>query len=286
MIKGLDVASVDGNKNPDWTKAKEAGFSFAIPRAAYGTSKDAIFDVEWVKLKIAGYVRGGYLFLRFPRDGKSVPSPTAQAEALCKIVGQLTPDCYPPTIDLEFPGGASATDMTPTQLITGFVDAWDVLATFYGVAPMIYTSARVIREDLHNLPFPNRVLDSPLWLARYYYNSGPAVINPPEQMAPPPVPPQWGDVDAWWLHQYQGDATGVPGFTNTVDLNRFNTMSRGAVGTRVKWVQRRLKLTGAAVDGKFGPATEAALRKFQTAKGLVSDGMIGPKTFAYLCWVK
>jgi len=286
MIKGLDVASVDANKSIDWTAAKQVAFTFAIPRAAWGTSQDSIYAAEWLKLQRAGYVRGGYLFLRFPSNGKPAPSPTAQATAMCNIVGSLTPDCLPPSLDVEFPGnGASDTGMTVAQLIAGIMEAWDVLYNFYKVAPMVYTSARVIREDLNDKPFPVRMLTSPLWLARYYYNSGPAVANPPDSMAPPPVPTQWNDPDWWWVHQYQGDATGVPGFTNTVDLNRFNPMSKGAAGERVKWVQRRIGLTGASVDGKFGPATDAALRRFQTAQKLTVDGLIGPATFARLCWV-
>lgn len=286
MIKGLDVASVDSNKSINWTSAKEVGFSFAIPRAAWGTSKDSIYDAEKAKLTAAGYVRGGYLFLRFPYKGKAAPTPAAQAAMMCSIDPNITPNNFPPALDVEFPGdGASETGMTTAQLIAGIMEAWDVLYGYYKVAPIVYTSARVIREDLNNKPFPARMLKSPLWLARYYYNSGPAVMYPPDSMAPPPVPPQWVDDSNWAIHQYMGDATGVPGFTGTVDLNRFNTMSRGAVGERVKWVQQRLGFTGTSVDGKFGPATETAIRKFQAAKGLTVDGLVGVRTFTYLCWV-
>jgi peptidoglycan hydrolase-like protein with peptidoglycan-binding domain len=35
-------------------------------------------------------------------------------------------------------------------------------------------------------------------------------------------------------------------------------------------------------DGKFGPATESAVKRLQKANGLVADGIVGPKTLAKL----
>jgi hypothetical protein len=39
-------------------------------------------------------------------------------------------------------------------------------------------------------------------------------------------------------------------------------------------------LTASGVDCRFGPATTAATKRWQTDRGLVSDGIVGPKTFA------
>jgi len=36
------------------------------------------------------------------------------------------------------------------------------------------------------------------------------------------------------------------------------------------------------IDGRFGPATRAAIVTFQASKNLAQDGIIGPKTWAAL----
>jgi Putative peptidoglycan binding domain len=56
-------------------------------------------------------------------------------------------------------------------------------------------------------------------------------------------------------------------------------LRRGAHGPDVELLQRRLAEAGfrpGRVDGAFGPATEAALRAFQQARGLLADGVAGP----------
>lgn len=56
-------------------------------------------------------------------------------------------------------------------------------------------------------------------------------------------------------------------------------IKRGMSGSAVEYVQA---LAGALVDGQFGPATEEAVKKFQTKNGLPSDGVVGPQTLAAL----
>ena len=60
------------------------------------------------------------------------------------------------------------------------------------------------------------------------------------------------------------------------------TISRGATGDAVKRLQRALRRTpdlGLALDGVFGPATDAAVKEFQQGAGLTVDGIVGSNTW-------
>ncbi len=66
-------------------------------------------------------------------------------------------------------------------------------------------------------------------------------------------------------------------------------VSRGSEGDPVRAVQSQFRArrgqgsdeegTGLAVDGIFGPQTDAAVRAFQDAAGLNRDGIVGPRTW-------
>ena len=52
----------------------------------------------------------------------------------------------------------------------------------------------------------------------------------------------------------------------------------------VRPLQQLLRARGqtVAVDGSFGPQTEAAVRAFQGSRGLAADGIVGPQTWSRL----
>ncbi|RRR70547.1 peptidoglycan-binding protein, partial [Streptomyces sp. RP5T] len=61
----------------------------------------------------------------------------------------------------------------------------------------------------------------------------------------------------------------------------------GDKGQRVVQVQcmltkRGYSVGGSGVDGEFGRDTQAAVKQFQSAKGLEVDGQVGPNTWAAL----
>jgi murein L,D-transpeptidase YcbB/YkuD len=61
------------------------------------------------------------------------------------------------------------------------------------------------------------------------------------------------------------------------DVRARPVLKLGSRGDEVRIVQNILGIT---VDGIFGPATEAAVKKFQTAAKIPADGIIGPATYA------
>ena len=62
-------------------------------------------------------------------------------------------------------------------------------------------------------------------------------------------------------------------------------VAQGSTGDAVRAVQSQIdhyRPGYAVVDGIFGPDTDEAVRRFQTRSGLVSDGVVGPKTWEAL----
>jgi peptidoglycan hydrolase-like protein with peptidoglycan-binding domain len=200
-------------------------------------------------------------------------------------VGPLERSDFPPTVDVEFESteGRPGTGLTIGQALEWVEAAWQVLFEVYGAAPLLYTSERIWVEEFDNAPAP-RLIESPLWLAKPWPWAVRTLARRDaaffaDGRHDPRVPRPWGS--QWFIHQYQGDALGFPGFSATVDINRFRTTSDGAAGDHVKWMQRRL---GIDESGAFDAATREAAVAHQSANGLVADGIVGPKTFASLCW--
>lgn len=98
-----------------------------------------------------------------------------------------------------------------------------------------------------------------------------------------------GDMIAW---QFTSNGT-VAGMTKRVDISEWYedannirvakpVLRRGSKGSEVAYLQDNLCRFGFVidVDGRFGPATEAAVIGWQIANDLVGDGIYGPKSYA------
>jgi peptidoglycan hydrolase-like protein with peptidoglycan-binding domain len=68
----------------------------------------------------------------------------------------------------------------------------------------------------------------------------------------------------------------------TTTIAPWPVVARPMQGPAVQALQHLLRHHGQtiAADGIFGPMTEAAVKAFQSSKGLAADGKAGPKTFA------
>jgi len=283
MIVGVDFAAIDGNDYVKWPKfmmaCRDAGSSpaFAIFRSAWGVAPDATIQREWKRAQSYGLVTGAYLYLRMRTDQR----PEDQVHVFADNLGAITARDLPPIVDVEDTG-------VPADVELEYVyRACTAILGIYGVWPMIYTSARVWHDDLQDRP-AGAITDCPLWLAKPW----PWAERSPGRLSgvpfttnqyDPVVPQSWG-AGNWWMHQYQGDAVSVPGFTHTVDLSRFHVMRPGETGARVAWVQRRM---GWPVTSTFDAPMAARVRALQSAysaSGLVVDGVIGPQTFPLIAW--
>jgi len=278
VIVGIDEASVDGNAPPDLAALKAAcqaagsSLGFAFFRGAWGTWPDSLLDQRWVAAKRAGLTVGAYLYLRMTNS----QPPEDQVHAFADHVGMLNADDFVPALDIEDAG------FPPEKALEWSTRAWEELSKIYGARPIVYLSSRVGTEVLGGLSLGG-IADSPLWVTKPW----PWKERTAAHLAydgPPAVPAQWesGGQENYWFYQYQGDSMPCPGFSSTVDLNRFNTARLGSKFGRVSWVQRRLGITQ---SGVFGADTEAAVKAFQKQSHLVEDGIIGPKTAARLFWL-
>lgn len=85
-------------------------------------------------------------------------------------------------------------------------------------------------------------------------------------------------VVAYRLRPGSGASSAVPASTSQMNPGS-RTLRRGDEGTDVVYLQARL---GVTADGKFGGATEAAVRTYQGTHGLSPDGVVGRQTWSSL----
>jgi peptidoglycan hydrolase-like protein with peptidoglycan-binding domain len=72
---------------------------------------------------------------------------------------------------------------------------------------------------------------------------------------------------------------------NKAKENRQKDSSKAEFKPTAKEIQTALKNAGydpGSLDGKIGPRTRQAIKDYQKSKGLVPDGVVGPKTWASL----
>lgn len=114
-------------------------------------------------------------------------------------------------------------------------------------------------------------------------------VTPTPTPAPTPTPSAQGSASVAELQaecNRQGfSAQKVDGIAGPITLAGCPTVKTGAKGNITKWIQNKLNSLGyncGAADGIFGQNTKNAVIVFQRAKGLSTDGIVGPRTWSKL----
>lgn len=295
MLRGIDVSSVQGSV--PFAKLAAMDIRFCIAKCQQGNDgKDPFFERNIKACAEHGIVSGEYHFA-YPLPHLD---PKKQAEgffAASKGAADL-----PPFIDAEWPEPAVKDPATgalkypwrkwgcTASQISDFLAACCARMTeLFGRKPIIYTYpwwwAEVAKAGDASVAW---AADYPLWMASYK-------TGWPKQGEKPAIPKPWKD----WLF-WQFDGNGGLRFPNGVDadFNVFNgtevNLQAWAAGqsapapvptrfdfTKMADVQARLREFGfdpGPIDGVFGSKTRAAVVGFQFSRGLVADGIVGPKT--------
>ena len=165
MKKALDISKHQNTFAP--AKARAAGISTVILRAAYGASRDARFERFAADCKAAGLAIGAYIFLThhyYNKNGGSVQAARdilrQQVSALLETLAGRGVTSWV-ALDQELEAGQTMS-LTPAENTDLLNEAARWLRDA-GYAPCVYCSASWAKSRL-----VVEQLDCPLWLAYYY----------------------------------------------------------------------------------------------------------------------
>ena len=272
-IYGIDVSAWQGTI--DWAKVKKAGCGHAVLKInTKSLTADRQFAANIKGCKAQGIPYGVYRYVYESTEAAAKKAARAVVELLKKY------DAAPGTVvwwDVEDASIKAAAKTTLTASILAAQKVVESAGYGFGVYCGKYWYDSVLQT---------KQLSCPFWIARYPSTKAVAFgAAPSAQYKPNTTQPLWG-----WQYSSKGV---VPGISGNVDLNQIygvaavtsypvpaRTLRKGNRGDDVKWLQQRLNVYGAglAVDGDFGPVTEAAVKEYQLRHGLAVDGIVGPVT--------
>lgn len=263
MLLGVDVSHHQDPDSIDWPKFVAAGVKFAYVRATYGVGQDETFQKHIQRARQAGVLTGAYHFLRF----KTSHPAEAQAEAFLEALEPLAPHAnvfLPPMLDLE---DNSFDDTIRTaddrRRYVAMANAWlKIVEQRLGRLAGIYTRASFFDDTVGG---PVGFSARPLWVA--HYTTRPA----------PNIPQSWAR-HALWQYTESGQ---LPGFTGTLDLNRFE----GSAADLQAFAVGHSFTDGPAIDpereSRFAPlgSTSTVLRVAAKGLSLRSAPVISTQSF-------
>lgn len=287
MKRGIDVAKWNGII--DWRLVKAAGVEFVILKVINksGKTEDA-FERNYLGAMAEGLPVGVYNYSyattvqKAQQDAQRVLG-TLRGRALqCKVWLDVEDTCQ----------------MRLGRRLVEIINAYKAIIEGAGYEFGVYTGLSFYNSYIK--PYA-ALINCPFWIARYPSSKTAYITgNPLAGKKPSIIHMLWG-----WQWTSSGS---IPGISGKVDINIMYaemdadtgqvvagnpfmeptyTLYRYRIGMKkehVMWLQYELNELryGLAVDGKFGKATDAALRDAQKILGLVVDGKCGPATRAKL----
>lgn len=165
FVNGIDVSDFQGNAI-DWSRVRNAGYSFAIAKATQSTGNvQASFPHNISGIRAAGMVAGAYHFLSWTTD------PAAQAEHFLSNYTPRNGD-LPPTLDCEAVPQGMASDACVNQ-ISRFLEAYE--RHLHGARMMLYMSFSFPDDHLNG---GTGFSGHPLWVAAYNSSTDVSGVTP------------------------------------------------------------------------------------------------------------
>lgn len=279
-LYGIDVSKWNGTIN--WDKVNT---DFVICKITQkNNSVEPSFEKNYAGATAKGLPVGAYRYVY----AQTIAEAKAEANAVVKILnGRKLAGWF--WIDME----DSSIKRLGKQKLTAIIDAEAEILEAAGYKVGIYCNREWYNKVLDSAELKNRYL---FWIARYpLYDNG----KLKESLSPK-------SYAAIWQYSSKGKVDGISGNVDmniayvdfivkedvpTVEKEPEDTpiingdpfpLKNGSRGDNVDWVQRMLAykfgINCESVDGKFGDATEIAVKEFQLMYGLKIDGIVGNAT--------
>ena len=187
-VRGVDVSYYQGTI--DWQVLAQQGVDFAFIKATEGSDhNDTQFVQNWEDAKAVQIYVGAYHFFSFESSG---------AEQAANFIAAVpkTENTLPPVVDFELYGdGQTLPSTTETRAI--LTELLDQLEAYYGVKPIIYTTAYA-----HFKYLLGHYSGYKIWMSNYKYQP---YMN-------------W----TFWQYSDQGQLDGYDGDQIHIDLNVYH----------------------------------------------------------------
>jgi GH25 family lysozyme M1 (1,4-beta-N-acetylmuramidase)/peptidoglycan hydrolase-like protein with peptidoglycan-binding domain len=294
--EGIDVSHWQGTI--DWKQVAASGVSFAYIKATEsGTYVDPQYTTNIKAAHTVGILRGAYHFAR-PGDSYSAQTQADHFVQQATVNGTLGE--LPPALDLEDAGRLSKDKLT--AWVQSFVYR---VQTKAGRRMVLYVSPVFAQASLNA-----SLSDIPLWVADWGVSEPPNFDGWTQWMFwqytnQGHVSGVGGPVDR---NVYAGSATALRSAESSASGGHVSVspskptpqshsapqgnaqasepmLSDGATGNPVTKLQILLYHAGqnpGPVNGHFGPQTSASVKALQQARGIASDGIVGPVTWKQL----